>query len=586
MTTPAERQRALRRAALAVTAELSLDSTLRRLVDAAKELGDSRYAALGVIHPSGRGLDRFLFSGVSEAVAAQIGRTPRGLGLLGAVLQERRPVRVARIADDPRAIGFPPGHPPMTSFLGVPILWQGRVLGNLYLADKAGAAGFSAEDEELLVELAAFAAVAIVNAQLHTDTAEALRRKVLEAETAQARLRLLVELSAMLPSGPIVEELPLAEALTSAAALLGDACALCLAAPDGTRTRQVVVHHDPARGKAAGELIAASWDVIRDQVIRHGGTIFIPDLDTVARPVVALDVEALRACRFSAVMVMPVRSPAEIFGAFASLASRPLRFSAEDLAFGSLFAERLGNALENARLLGELRDEVRHRDEFISIATHELKTPATVLMTSAEIARKHATDEQAQRALDLIARQAQRLGTLAAQLLDVSQLRAGRMPLEPERVDLMELARSVVERFRAQLGDEGPRLRLAGPSDVAPCRCDPLKIDQVFINLLSNAFKYSPDGGPVEVRVEPIGEFVRIAVADRGVGIPEGQQGSVFEPFFRASTAVKARATGAGLGLHISRRIIEQHEGRMWFESAEGRGSTFFFTLPLDRPPR
>ncbi len=159
--------RALLEAAIALTSELSLDALLQRIVETAAELTGARYAALGVIDRTGTRLERFLTTGVDEETRRAIGPPPRGEGILGVLIHEATPLRLRDLGQDPRSVGLPPGHPPMRSFLGVPILLRGVSYGNLYLTEKSGEAGFSETDEELLTLLAGQAAVAIENARLY-----------------------------------------------------------------------------------------------------------------------------------------------------------------------------------------------------------------------------------------------------------------------------------------------------------------------------------------------------------------------------------------------------------------------------------
>jgi signal transduction histidine kinase len=162
-----ERLRALFAAGLAVTSELSLEALLNRLVKTAAELTGARYAALGVIDASGSELEQFLTHGIDADVRAEIGSLPRGRGILGVLIRDAKPLRLHDLAEDPRSVGFPPGHPPMRSFLGVPIMLRGVSYGNLYLTEKQGGEGFTEEDEELVTLLAGQAAVAIENARLY-----------------------------------------------------------------------------------------------------------------------------------------------------------------------------------------------------------------------------------------------------------------------------------------------------------------------------------------------------------------------------------------------------------------------------------
>ncbi|HEY2309928.1 MAG TPA: GAF domain-containing protein, partial [Gaiellaceae bacterium] len=161
------RLRALFAAGLAVTSELSLDSLLHRIIEAAAELTGARYAALGVIDASGGELEQFVTHGIDADLRAEIGPLPRGRGILGVLISEAKPLRLHDLAEDPRSVGFPPGHPPMRSFLGVPVLLRGVSYGNLYLTEKQGGEDFTEEDEELLTLLAGQAAVAIENARLY-----------------------------------------------------------------------------------------------------------------------------------------------------------------------------------------------------------------------------------------------------------------------------------------------------------------------------------------------------------------------------------------------------------------------------------
>jgi signal transduction histidine kinase len=166
--TPDEnRLRALVEAGVSLTAELSLDPVLQRLVEAAAELTGARYAALGVIDPSGHALERFLTTGVDDETRAAIGDPPHGRGILGVLIHEAVPLRLHDLGEDPRSVGFPPNHPPMRTFLGVPIHLRGVAYGNLYLTEKKGGRDFTEEDEELLSLLASQAAVAIENARLY-----------------------------------------------------------------------------------------------------------------------------------------------------------------------------------------------------------------------------------------------------------------------------------------------------------------------------------------------------------------------------------------------------------------------------------
>ncbi len=170
-TSHSERLRGLIEAGIALGSELSLDALLLKLAETAAALTGARYAALGVIDESGEGLERFVYTGIDREQADEIGELPRGRGILGALITDARSLRLNEITDDPRSVGFPPNHPPMLGFLGVPVVLRGRAYGNLYLTEKADGP-FSAEDQELVETLAGQAAVAIENARLYQDATD------------------------------------------------------------------------------------------------------------------------------------------------------------------------------------------------------------------------------------------------------------------------------------------------------------------------------------------------------------------------------------------------------------------------------
>jgi signal transduction histidine kinase len=170
------RLRVLVNAGIALSSELSLDALLQRIVETAAEITGARYAALGVIDRTGQALERFLTTGIDNDTHAAIGNLPHGRGILGVLIRDAQPLRLHDIADDPRSVGFPQNHPPMQSFLGVPIVLRGVAYGNLYLTEKAGGQDFTDEDSELSQLLAAQAAVAIENARLYESSTRWLRR--------------------------------------------------------------------------------------------------------------------------------------------------------------------------------------------------------------------------------------------------------------------------------------------------------------------------------------------------------------------------------------------------------------------------
>lgn len=233
--------------------------------------------------------------------------------------------------------------------------------------------------------------------------------------------------------------------------------------------------------------------------------------------------------------------------------------------------------------LEEAEAALATRDQFLSIAAHELRTPLAALIGYAYLLSRMAAPGPAPlaRMSEQITQQVQRLTTRIEQLLDVSRLQHGQFVIEPQPTDLAALVAQVVDDFRVTQPPD-PRHTIDLECTDAPVRImgDPSRLEQVFQNLLSNAVKYSPAGGQIRVRVATTATEAVVEVTDQGIGIPAEARARLFEPFFRASN-VGSQARGFGIGLHIVREIVERHAGHIEIVSMVGHGSTFRVMLPL-----
>lgn len=409
---------ALNEAAIAITSELELDNLLQSIVDSARELVGCKYAALGVLGSDGY-IERFPTSGISETEREQIGELPRGHGLLGVMLRAGQSLRIPDMSKDPRRIGFPPNHPPMTSLLGVPIFTRGKLVGDLYLTDKDGGPEFSEEDVWLVQLLAIHVATALINAELHEEAQRGRRA----AEQEQERLR----------------------------------------------------------------------------------------------------------------------------------------------------------DLENMK------------DEFLSTAAHELRTPLTTILMSAglaydklqALAETEGLDKRLVDLVGLVVEGSERMQSLVNDLLDLTRLEQGRSRLEIESLDLREVARAAVEATTPLFESKKQSVTMRLPEAYCGARGDRQRLEQVLINLLSNANKYSPEGAPVEIRVLRKGKECLAMVRDNGPGVERGEREAIFERFYRSNRHRNDRTSSTGLGLPIARKIAEMHGGRLWVEPAPGGGSIFTLALPV-----
>jgi signal transduction histidine kinase len=227
----------------------------------------------------------------------------------------------------------------------------------------------------------------------------------------------------------------------------------------------------------------------------------------------------------------------------------------------------------------------RLKDEFISMFSHELRTPLASILGYVEILREEGvTGPDAGHCAEVIERNAQRLLRLVGDLQVLSQIESGKMPMEFRSADLADLAACAVEEMRPEAQRKHIELALsaAGLPHVA---ADPARITQLLGNLLSNAVKFTPDGGRVEVRLRKDGDQLELAVADTGVGIPAADLERIFERFYRTAIARRQAIQGTGLGLTITKAIVEAHHGTIAVDSEEGRGSTFTVRLPLGLSP-
>lgn len=289
-------------------------------------------------------------------------------------------------------------------------------------------------------------------------------------------------------------------------------------------------------------------------------------------------------------LCVPLSARGRTLGAITFVAS-PLvaSYDERDLAFATELGRRAGLAVDNARLYSETRDAVRARDDFLTVASHELKTPLTSMLLAVQSILRGARRGDDARApepllakLAIVDRQSQRLAQLVEQLLDISRVTAGRLVLELEEFELIELCRAVLTRHEDDLRAAGCSidLRAEAPIEV---RWDRTRIEQVLTHLLSNAIKFGR-GKPIEVEITAASGRVTLRVRDHGIGIESADQGRIFQRFERA---VSARHYGGfGMGLWISRRVVEMLGGTIRVESSPAAGSTFTVELPADASAR
>ena len=303
-----------------------------------------------------------------------------------------------------------------------------------------------------------------------------------------------------------------------------------------------------------------------------------------------------------ALLGVPLLSEDQVIGVLAVTRKSPGAFEPEAVQLLTTFATQSALAIQNARLFLEIEDKSRqleiasrHKSEFLANMSHELRTPLNAIIGFSEVLSERMfgdLNEKQEEYLKDIHASGQHLLSLINDILDLSKIEAGkmdldlskieagRMELEPTEFDLRGVVENALALIRERAQRRGIRLERTIDKDVGSIRADERKVKQVLLNLLSNALKFTPEGGEIRVRAELRNGMAQISVTDTGVGIAPEDQEAVFEEFRQVGTSEK-KAEGTGLGLAISRKFIELHAGRIWVESQVGIGSTFAFTLPL-----
>jgi len=253
------------------------------------------------------------------------------------------------------------------------------------------------------------------------------------------------------------------------------------------------------------------------------------------------------------------------------------RFTQEHEDMVAMIASQAAVSLDNSRLFEEVKSLSAKKDEFIALASHELKTPLTTLKGYLQLLQGNEKDALNKHFMDKSLKQVDRLASLVGDLLDVTKVVAGKLQLSFEEFDLQKLVIDTIETFR--YANLTHTIQLDSAHEALTVHADKQRIEQVLINLITNAIKYSPDASKVTISVSTTGTAALVKIKDEGVGLTPEQQGNIFTRFYRAEG--NPNISGLGLGLYLAKEIIERHQGHISVVSELGKGSEFFFTLPL-----
>jgi PAS domain S-box-containing protein len=477
----------------------------------------------------------------------------------------------------------------------VPLLARGRTLGAITMVSAESHREFSQRDLEIAEEFAARAALALDNAQLFAELARA--RDELEvhyrreqearaaAEHSRDQLARLQRVTASLSGAASVQALYDILVTEGVGAAGADTGLLYIAAPG----RGLELVSDQGYAPIVRErfsLVAFDADLPAAESYRTGELIFIESRDELYRRYAVLS--SHKAARSQAIAAVPLASSGRCLGTLILGFDEPRALSDAERAFALSLAAHGGLALERARLYDETQRALRGREDLLAMVSHDLRGPLAVTsLSAAQLLRtSRPGDGQPPRHLESIARSAKRMERLIRDMLDFSAIDAGTLRVVGAPHAIGTIAAQAVEAARSLTS--GLALTLEVEDDLEPVVCDRERVLQIFDNLLGNAIKFTREGGRIEVRIHGERDAAVIAVRDTGIGIASDDLPRIFERYWHAAERHEGRPDpGHGLGLYITKGLVEAHGGSIRAESRPGEGSVFTFTLPVrERAPR
>jgi len=565
-----------------LSSTLDLENLLVRIMRSAVEMTHAEAGSLFLIdEASGELVFRVVEGGVQDLIGTRI---PAGRGIVGEAAERGVPVIVNDVLKDPRWFSDVDRETEFQTqaLLAVPLRVQDRTIGVLEVINKIDRSRFDEEDASLLATFAGQAAIAIDNARLYEATDAELAARV---DELQNLVRIDRELNRTLQlEGVIQVTLNWALRITNASAgtiamLDGEGEGLTFLAASGYRHELTDAHHDdPLPLKLAGVI---------GRVVTSGTPEFVEDAQS--------DPDFVQMALLPSVsqIVVPILHANQPIGALALDSHVPGLLTASDFDFLQRLVEHAAVAIENARLLQRVEQANLDKTQFISFVAHELKNPMTSIRGYTDLLRSGAMGQMSDmqdQFLGTIRSNVDRMTRLVSDLSDLGRIETGHMRLELAPIRVQDVVDETIRGLQGQIEEKQQMLTIDMPDDLPMIMADHTRMVQVLTNLVSNAHKYTPEEGAIRVEVQCVNEhnqtinadqqMVQLRVVDSGIGMDEQELEQLFTKFFRSQRA-KDMAQGTGLGLTITKNLVEGHGGRIWVTSQPGEGTTFNFTVPV-----
>ncbi len=560
-----------------LTSTLDIDLLLNQILESAVGILNCEAGSLLLIDEE---TDELVFRVTVGPVAEDLTgtRLPRGAGLVGKAVETRQPIidnNVHQSKDwfekTDQETGFI-----TRSLMVVPMQIRDEVIGVVEVLNKKDGTPFTPDDQQLLSAFTAQAAVSLQNARLFTMTDQALAARVEELSVMQ---RIDRELNASL---------------------------------DLHRAMRITLDWSMRQSGAEAGLVAITEEEGNLRVMAYEGYEMdfedpqniqkisqLPAIQKTLESSIAYRTDNGDASGISSLLpaaqgqlVVPIRRENKTIGIVFLESTQADVFDEETTAFLTRLSDHAAIAISNAQLYSAVEAANLAKSDFISFVSHELKTPMTSIRGFTDLLAAGAVgpvNEAQAGFLATIRSNVNRMASLVTDLADISRIEAGRLRLDFGAVSISEVIDEVVRSVKAQIDKKGQKLVVEIPDDLPAVWGDQTRLVQILLNLVSNANKYTPNNGTITIQAKrtqdgedaAAPEVVQIAVKDTGIGIRPEDQKKIFTKFFRSDDPKAREASGTGLGLNITKNLVELQQGRIWFESEYRKGTTFYFTIPV-----